>query len=59
MLWPQRHLSPTPVGVGVGTSLVWAVDQTLLRASLATQDWVGIKVHYVEKDPYTIRVFFM
>ena len=32
MLWPQRHLSPTPVGVGVGTSLIWAIDQTLLPA---------------------------
>ena len=26
------YLSPTPVGVGVGTSLIWAVDQTLLPA---------------------------
>ena len=29
----------------------WAEQLTSLR--------VGIKVHYVEKDPYTIRVFFM
>ena len=26
----RSYLSPTPVGVGVGTSLIWAVDQTLL-----------------------------
>ena len=25
----RSYLSPTPVGVGVGTSLIWAVDQTL------------------------------
>ena len=25
----HSYLSPTPVGVGVGTSLIWAVDQTL------------------------------
>ena len=24
-----QYLSPTPVGVGVETSLIWAVDQTL------------------------------
>ena len=28
----RSYLSPTPVGVGVGTSLTWAVDQTLLPA---------------------------
>ena len=28
----RSYLSPTPVGVGVGTSLIWAVDQTLLPA---------------------------
>ena len=26
----RSYMSPTPVGVGVGTSLIWAVDQTLL-----------------------------
>ena len=26
----RSYLSPTQVGVGVGTSLIWAVDQTLL-----------------------------
>ena len=38
----RTYLSPTLVGVGVGTSLIWAVDQTLLLArvwlpSLASQ----------------------
>ena len=28
----RSYLSPTPVGVGVGTSLIWAVDRTLLPA---------------------------
>ena len=28
----RSYLSPTPVGVGVGTSLIWAVHQTLLPA---------------------------
>ena len=36
----RSYLSPTPVGVGVGTSLIWAVDQTLpSRANLATRDY--------------------
>ena len=31
-----------------------------LRRLKLKQTWrVGINVHYVEKDPYTIRVFFM
>ena len=36
----RSYLSPTPVGVGVGTSFIWAVDQTLLSGeSLATRDY--------------------
>ena len=35
----RSYLSPTPVGVGVGTSLIWAVDQTLSSLeTLATGD---------------------
>ena len=30
----RSYLSPTPVGVGVGTCLIWEVDQTLLSASV-------------------------
>ena len=28
----RSYLSPTPVEVGVGTSLIWAVDQTRLSS---------------------------
>ena len=35
------QLSPTQVGVGVGTSLIWAVDRTLPPGeSLATRDYL-------------------
>ena len=45
----RGYLSPTPVGVGVGTSLIWAVDQTLPSGeSLATRDyarlWVRVRL---------------
>ena len=43
----RSYLSPTPVGVGVGTSLIWAVDQTLpFGESLATRDYaIAVAVH--------------
>ena len=49
-LWPQRHLSPTPVGVGVGTSLIWAVDQTLLPARV----WLRETNHRRDRNLYCL-----
>ena len=41
----HSYLSLTPVGVGVGTSFVWAVDQTLPSGeSLGTRDYAGVGV---------------
>ena len=39
----RSYLSPTPVGVGVETSLIWAVHQTLLpaRVWLRETSWGG------------------
>ena len=40
----RSYLSPTPVGVGVGTSLIWAVDQTLLPARVWLRE-TTLEVH--------------
>jgi len=49
----RTYLSPTPVGVGVGTSLIWAVDQTLLLARVWLRETIVSQV--LDLDMRTVQ----